>query len=217
MISSTLCSADFRIVGNVCAALVKAIPTHHCAEHFYTNKQGFLRVGSKYLKYKPKGENLFSNNLWGVQWQQNSRGRKYLYGVCAQGWRWSQFRVILRHTHEEPTGWFKSPTWSRYNTGKKGNLTAKKEMSSHGALSKDGKGRTRAKSKDWGRTANVSVLGQTQDGRTVAKNNPTFSLALWIVLTQHHLVQLRIQTLDASLISTCRCSVVSREIEARKW
>lgn len=59
MISSTLCSADFRIVGNVCAALVKAIPTHHCAEHFYTNKQGFLRVGSKYLKYKPKGENLF--------------------------------------------------------------------------------------------------------------------------------------------------------------
>lgn len=208
MISSTLCSADFRIVGNVCAALVKAIPTHHCAEHFYTNKRGFLRVGSKYLKYKPKGENLFSNNLWGVQWQQSSRGRKYLYGVCAQGWRWSQFRVILRHTHEESTGWFKSPTWSRYNTGKKGNLTAKKKMSSHGALSKDG---------NWGRTANVSVLGQTQDGRIVAKNNPTFSLALWIVLTQHHLVQLRIQTPDASLISTCRRSVVSREIEARKW
>lgn len=51
-------------------------------------------------------------------------------------------------------------------------------MSSHGALSKDGKGSTRAKSKDWGRRANVSVLGQTQDGRTVAKNNPTFSLAL---------------------------------------
>lgn len=60
MISSTLCSAIFRIVGNACVVLVKAIPTHHCADHFYTNKQGFLRVGSKYLKYKPKGENLFS-------------------------------------------------------------------------------------------------------------------------------------------------------------
>lgn len=195
MTSSTLCSANFRIVGNVCAALAKAIPTHHCAEHFYTNKQGFLRVGSKYLKYKPKGENLFSNHLWGVQWQQNSRGRKYLYSFCVQGWRWSQFRMILRRTQEEPTGWFKSPTWSSYNKGKKRNLTAKKEMSSQGAsvkMAKASPGSTRAKSKDWGRRANVSVLGQAQDGRTVAKNNPTFSLALWIVLTQHHLEQLRI-------------------------
>lgn len=161
-------------------------------------------------------KSVFKQSTRGSMTTEQQR-QKISVGVCAQGWRWSQFRVILRHTHEEPTGWFKSPTWSRYNTGKKGNLTAKKEMSSHGALSKDGKGRTRAKSKDWGRTANVSVLGQTQDGRTVAKNNPTFSLALWIVLTQHHLVQLRIQTLDASLISTCLRSVVSREIEARKW
>lgn len=130
MIGSTLCSANFCIVGNARAALAKAIPTHHCAEHFYTNKQEFLRVGSKYLKYKPKGKKS-------VFKQQDSRGRKYLYGVCAQGWRWSLFRLILRHTKKEPTGWFKSPMWSSYNTGKKGNLTAKKETSSHRALSKE--------------------------------------------------------------------------------
>lgn len=76
-------------------------------------------------------------------------------------------------------------------------------------MAKASPGSTRAKSKEWGRRANVSILGQTQDGRMVAKNNPTFSLALWIVFTQHHLVQLRIQTLEVSLISTCLHSVAS--------
>ena len=50
----------------------------------------------------------------------------------------------------------------------------------------------------------LSVLGQGQDGgEVVAKSNPGFSLARCIVLMQHHLVHPEIQTLEASLISTC--------------
>lgn len=222
MISSTLCSANFRIVGNACTVLVKAIPTHHCAEHFYTNKQGFLRVRSKYLKYKPKGENPFLNNLWGVQWQQNSRGRKYLCTVSVHraeegpsfAWSWDTPRKSqqgdLKAQRDQVITQARKEIWQQRRKW------APTEPSVTMAKAKASPGSTRAKSKDWGRRANVSILGRTQDGRTVAKNNPTFSLALWIVLTQHHLVQLRIQTLDISLISTCLRSVVSREIEARK-
>lgn len=56
-----------------------------------------------------------------------------------------------------------------------------------------------------------SVLRQDEDGEeVVAKSNPGFSMALCIVLTQHHLVHGETKTLEASLISTCLQSLARK-------
>lgn len=57
--------SDFHIVENASTAFVKTISTLHSTENFYTKLKAFLewvsRVnskGRKYLKYKPKEENI---------------------------------------------------------------------------------------------------------------------------------------------------------------
>lgn len=68
--SSVLCfihphRSDFHIVENACTAFVKTISTLNRTENFYTKIKAFLELvsranseGRKYLKYKPKEENI---------------------------------------------------------------------------------------------------------------------------------------------------------------
>lgn len=107
VISSRLCHPnrnDFHLVENAWAAFVKTIPTLNRIENFYTKIKAFSELvsrvnhrGRKYLKYKPKEENICFQTICEKSLPKKKKNLKKQNYLNVSNWKvlcW--FCVILK-------------------------------------------------------------------------------------------------------------------------